>query len=145
MPSVATGEGINCSFGHAFRGRILKPLGHASLIDENRVFFATRSRRFGAGVLQRRQLHERSKTKLRLTTSEPRCAEAKSRPARGFLSPVAAGLVGLAEHRIGCGEKGGVIVVAKATEEVPRFAERAPHEQICGEMVGRVAAVTAAG
>ena len=62
-----------------------------------------------------------------------------------FLGAVSARRAGLAEHGIGRGEQGGVVVVAKATEEVPRFAERAPHEQIRGEMVGRVAAVTAAG
>ena len=38
---------------------------------------------------------------------------------------------GLAEDGVGCKEQKGVfIVVAKAAEEVPRFAECAPHEQI---------------
>src|SRR4029453_7413367 len=61
-----------------------------------------------------------------------------------FLRAVLARRPALAEHGIGCGQQRNVVVVAKATEEMPRFAERAPHKQICGEMVGRVATVAAA-
>ena len=51
----------------------------------------------------------------------------------------------LAEHRVSRGEHGSVVVVAEATEEVPRFAERAPNEEVSGKVVGCVPAVAAVG
>ena len=43
-----------------------------------------------------------------------------------FLGAVLSRCAGLAEDGVGCSEQSVVIVVAKAAEEVPRFAERSP-------------------